>query len=160
MLNYTGQKTKSEHELVRKGIYEFRLAAEWKQFGSDEPFISLSYIIRDDVDQDFKKRIVFGGIYKNKETREFPSGTINAILSTQKNPRISFEDYDDLIQYLNGLCFRAEVDIKQADPTRENSKDKNIITPCSHLPSLVEANGEATIVSSNLPDIQEDDLPF
>lgn len=157
MLNFTGEKQKTDFELVRKGVYEFRLSAEWKQFGNDEPFINLSYKIRDDVTQDFQKRVIFGGIYKNKETHEFPTGTINSLLSTQKEPRTNFEDYDDLIQYLNGLCFRAEVDIKLADPTRDGSKDKNIIVAYSHLPSLVGENGG--IVSSNLPDIGED-LPF
>ena len=158
MLNYTGQKTKTDFELVRKGIYEFRLGAEWKQFGSDEPFINLSYKIREDVNQDFQKRVIFGGIYKNKETKDFPTGVINAILSTQEQPRTSFEDYDDLIQYLNGLCFRAEVDIKPADPTRDGSKDKNIIVAFSHLPSLVGENG--SVQSSNLPEIDESELPF
>lgn len=133
MLHFTGEQG---FDLVEKGEYEVTLTAEWKVTKqTNQKYINCIYTIRKDIDQKFQGRMIFDGIYKSQFTGDFDTKRINGILSTIPNARLDFEDYDELIQYINGINMVVTVDVKPADPSNPESKAKNIIVLGSYKPT-------------------------
>lgn len=166
------------YSLIEPGTYAVTLSAEWDKTKAGDEYIKLTFKIKKDVEQDFGGRIVFDGIYKDKETKVLKEDKINAILSTVKNPQTHFEDYDELIQYFNGLEMAVDIEIDKANPEDPNAKDKNRIKYCSYKPLVLEAS-EANVpaagaqtaqggqtaqgaqnTADNIKSLDEDDLPF
>lgn len=137
MLHYDKVVEKTEFELVQPGEYEVTLNAEWKQTRMGENYINCVFKVRKDVEQDFGGRIVFDGIYKNKNTGELQPAKINGILAAIPNAKQDFESYDELIQYINDQNMIVEINIQKADPSVVGSKDKNIIKYLSYKQSEV-----------------------
>lgn len=137
MLHYDKVVEKTEYELVQPGEYEVTLNAEWKQTRVGDNYINCVFKIRKDVEQDFGGRIVFDGIYKNKNTGELQPSKINGILAAIPNAKQDFESYDELIQYINDQNMIVEINIQKADPSVVGSKDKNVIKYLSYKQSEV-----------------------
>lgn len=150
----------SEFVLIEPGQYAVVLNAEWQKTKLGDPYINCIFKIRKDVEQDFGGRIVFDGIYKDKKTGGLREDKINGILSTVKNPRTDFEDYDDLIQYFNGLEMYVDIIIDKADPEVPNSKDKNVIKYLSYAPYVSEVASSAATAETNNAIEDNDELPF
>ena len=155
-IKFTG-KTETSYPLIPKGEYEVRLRVEkdkTKSTGSE--YIKITAIIRDDIKQNIDGqggRLVFSGIYKNRETNEYSEKQINHVLSAIPNAKLEFEDYDDLIQYLNGQIVKIVVDQERKDKENPDSELKNVIK--KYLKSdLVFANAEQQF------EITDNDLPF
>lgn len=155
-LTFTG-KTETSYPLIPKGEYEARLRVEkdkTKSTGSE--YIKITAIIRDDIKQNIDGqggRLVFDGIYKNRESNNYNENKINYILSAIPNVKLQFEDYDDLIQYLNGQIVKIVVDQERKDKENPDSELKNVIK--KYLKSdLVFANAEQQF------EIKDSDLPF
>lgn len=159
-LHFTGEKENTEYQLITKGTYEVVLNCEWrKNTNNNEPYINCIFTIRTDITQDFGGRKVFDAIYKSKTTGEFLSSKINGLLSVIPNAQHDFEDYDELIQYLNGKTMRVEVEIQKADTVNyPNSKDKNVIKYLSYTPSQV--NNPAIFDGIAVETEEIDDLGF
>ena len=155
-LTFTG-KTETSYPLIPKGEYEARLRVEkdkTKSTGSE--YIKITAIIRDDIKQNIDGqggRLVFDGIYKNRESNNYNENKINYILSAIPNVKLQFEDYDDLIQYLNGQIVKIVVEQERKDKENPDSELKNVIK--KYLKSdLVFANAEQQF------EIKDSDLPF
>ena len=155
-LTFTG-KTETSYPLIPKGEYEARLRVEkdkTKSTGSE--YIKITAIIRDDIKQNIDGqggRLVFDGIYKNKGTDIYNENKINYILSAIPNAKLDFEDYDDLIQYLNGQIVKVVVDQERKDKENPDSELKNVIK--KYLKSdLLFDNVEQQ------SEIKDSDLPF
>lgn len=132
-LNFTTNETeKKEFDLIEPGDYEFLLNLEWKKQKNGNTYLNCAYRIRKDVEQKYQGRLVFDAIYRSKNNpQELNPTKIKAILNAIPNARKEFEDYDELIQYLNGVELKATVEIEPANPEYASSKDKNIIKFCS-----------------------------
>lgn len=158
-LHFDGKVAENnEYVLIEPDQYAVTLSAEWQKTKAGEPYINCIFKIRKDVEQDFGGRIVFDGIYKDKKTGDLNINKINGILATVKNPKTDFEDYDELIQYFNGLNMYVEIEIDKADPEIPNSKDKNRIKYLSYAPY---EEGTPTSQDNSTSEIKEtDDLPF
>lgn len=150
MLHFTANP-ETNLEPITPGSYEVELTAEWKKTREDVPYINCCFKIREDVEQEFKGRLVFDGIYKSKKTGELQASKINGILSTIPNVKQDFESYDELLQYINGTKMIITIDIEEADPSIENSKDRNILVYMSYKPTQHPVK---------LEEITDDDLPF
>ena len=99
-------------------------------------YLNCAYRIRKDVEQKYQGRLVFDAIYRSKNNpEELTPSKIKAILDAIPNGRKNFEDYDELVQYLNGVELRATVEIEPANPDYASSKDKNIIKYQSQRPT-------------------------
>ena len=146
---------KDEFELIEPGRYDCTLVTEWRETRGGDAYINCAFRIDKDRNQKFGGRIVFDGIYKSKTTGDYQASKINALLATIPNPKTDFEDYDELLLYLNGIKVNVEIDIEPADPERPMSKDKNIITYLSYQP--VEDNNSSTS-GINIPN--DADIPF
>lgn len=159
-LHFEGKVAETtEYVLIEPGQYAVTLNAEWQKTKAGDPYINCIFKIRKDVEQDFGGRIVFDGIYKDKKTGVLKEDKINGILSTVEKPKTDFEDYDDLIQYFNGLNMYVDIAISPADPENPNSKEKNVIKYLSYAPYTEGTSAEANTNTTN--EIEEnDELPF
>lgn len=145
-----------EFELIEPGRYDCTMTTEWRETRGGDMYINCAFRINKDSGQKFGGRIVFDGIYKSKTTGDYQASKINALLATIDNPKTDFEDYDELLLYLNGIQVNVEIDIEPADPERPMSKDKNIITYLSYQPvSESKDSNSSGIVIEN-----PNDLPF
>lgn len=152
-------KLENTYELIKEGEYEFILKAEWKQTKDGNPYINFVWQIRKDVEQENAGRIIFDPLYRNKETGEFSASRINGLLSAIPNVKLDFEDYDDLIQYMNGQCMRAKVGIKKANPEDPLSKDRNNIVFGSYRPTA-HPYVDATIAAPKTEEQLLEELDF
>ena len=157
MLHFDGKvQENKEFELIEEGDYEVTLEAEWaKTKYSGEQYNNCKFTIRKDVDQKFGGRMVFDGIYKNKTTGEYNSSKINAILAAIPCAKMDFNDYDELIQYINGQNMIITIKTQEA---QGDYSARSIVEFCSyrtteHLPQ----NGE----KPKLEEVDDpDSLPF
>lgn len=155
MLHFDGKVQDKEFEPIVEGDYEVSLEAEWaKTKTSGEPYINCKFTIRKDVDQKFGGRMVFDGIYKNKTTSEYNSSKINAILAAIPCAKMDFDDYDGLIQYINGQNMIISIKTQEA---QGDYPARSVVEFCSyrtteHLPTNSE--------KPTLTEVNEDDLPF
>lgn len=156
MLHFDGKvQENKEFEPIAEGDYEVSLEAEWaKTKTSGEPYINCKFTIRKDVDQKFGGRMVFDGIYKNKTTGEYNSSKINAILAAIPCAKMDFDDYDGLIQYINGQNMIISIKTQEA---QGDYPARSVVEFCSyrtteHLPTNSE--------KPTLTEVNEDDLPF
>lgn len=163
-LSFTA-KVETGYELIKAGEYEMILKLEWDKTLNGDKYMKGVFTIRDDVEQDHAGRLIFENIYAN-DKGEFDERRINALLSTIENPKCDFEDYDELIQYLNGKLLRAEVGIKKANPDKPTEKDKNMVKYWTFKPTnypeytqkLQTATGFTVV--KNQTEITDEDLPF
>ncbi len=137
MINFTGKNETTEFELIEDGDYEVTLNAEFKQkfTDPDDVYINCKFAIRTDVEQAFGGRIVFDSIYKTKSTGDYQKSKINGILSAIPDAKLSFEDYDEFVQYINGKNMVITIETELANEF--HSKDKNIVKYLSYKPSKV-----------------------
>lgn len=155
-IKFTG-KTETSYPLIPKGEYEARLRVEkdkTKSTGSE--YIKVTAIVRDDIKQNIDGqggRLVFDGIYKNKGTDIYNENKINYVLSAIPNAKLEFEDYDELIQYLNGQIVKIVVDQERKDKENPDSELKNVIKKYLKT-DLVFENAEQQF------EIKDSDLPF
>lgn len=156
-LNFTG-KVDQTVELVEKGDYEVVLTCEYaRKYSDNEQYINCKFKIRDDVEQSFAGRYVFDAIYKQKGTDDYNKTKINGLLSAIPNAKLDFDDYDELVQYLNGSKMIISVDIEPANTYHQN--DKNIVKYLSYRPSEIETVSNIGNEEESWTEV-DGDLPF
>ena len=161
-LEFTG-KVEPMSSLIEEGTYEVTLNASWDETKAGAKYIKLVYTIRKDIDQNAQGRLVFDGIYKDRETGKFPKAKIDAILSTipTERQRLKFKNYDELMQFISGLNMKIEVETEKADPNKEGSKDRSKCKYLSQKPSDVGptfVTDSAGVVEDT--SVGKGDLPF
>lgn len=155
MLHFDGKvQENKEFEPIADGDYEVTLEAEWaKTKSTNEPYINCKFTIRKDVEQKFGGRMVFDGIYKSKTTGEYNASKINAILMAIPCAKMDFNDYDELIQYINGQNMIVSIETQEA---QGDYPARSIVGYCSyrtteHLPKTEKPT---------LTEVNDEDLPF
>lgn len=158
-LHFTGEVEQTEFQLIEPGTYAVEMNAEFKKTKGGDDFINCSFKILKEYDKTWGGRIVFDGIYKSKTTGAFNEAKINAILSTIPNAKKDFEDYEELVQYINETKMLIDIDIQDADASVPNSKDRNTVGYLSYKP-LDEKAVSAPKEEEPIKEVQNDDLPF
>lgn len=150
---------KEEFELIDEGNYEviIQKVAE-KQLPSGARKISFQFKIRDDVEQNFKNRVLFDDVWKNKETGVYNMARINKILRTQEDLEDGhiFTSVDELSSYLTDKRCIVHVIKEFSDYSQKDENKIQYFVP-SKIPFGQKLSGDA---SSNFVEIDEDDLPF
>lgn len=116
--NYSFTYEESSFSLVPEAVYEAILAVEKKiSQNSGSQYISLKWVIRDDVEQGSQNRRVLESIWEDKENPgRFPTKKLNKILSIQgKDGKYKFDDIDEVLQFINGWNVRIGVKIGKPD---------------------------------------------
>lgn len=161
-LHFTGEVQETEFTLIEPGTYAVVMNAEFKKTKKGDDFINCSFRIMKEYDNLWGGRIVFDGIYKSAKTCTFQETKINSILATIPNFKTDFEDYDELVQYINGTKMAIDIDIEKADENVPGSKDRNIVKYLSYRPfneaDFVEVI-DKTQPKVETPD-EDDGLPF
>lgn len=163
-LSFSG-KNENSYELIKAGEYELVLKASWDKTMSGDKYISCCYTIREDVEQEHQGRLLFDGIYADANG-VYDEKRINAILSTIENPKLDFEDYDEIIQYINGKLLKGEISVVKANPEKGYEKDKNKIKFWTFKPTaypeykMKVETSSGFAVYQNQTEITDEDLPF
>lgn len=150
-LHFTGQVS-TGFDPIEPNDYETTISLEYKKTQGGDLFINCKFAIRDDVEQDFQRRIVFDGIYKSKTTGEFSPQKINALLAAinanETTPKWDFEDYDELIQFVNGKNVKITVELVKGDPA-QGTNDKNAVKYLSYQPTAFKESVVVEPITKN-----------
>ena len=158
MNNYSFTYEENSYSLVTEGTYETILTIEKKYHeGSDRQYISLKWVIRDDVEQGCQNRRVLESIWEDKENPgRFPTKKLSKILSIQgKDGKYDFDDIDEVLQFINGWNVR--IGVKIGKPDDYHTEEYNYI---SFYGPTKFPNQTLTTNNSQANDVTEDDLPF
>lgn len=131
-LHFTGEVQETAFALIEPGYYAVTMSAEFKKTKGGSDFINCAFKIMKEYDNTWGGRIVFDGLYKSTQSGEFQRAKIDAILATIKNFKNDFEDYEELVQYINGTEMIVYIDIEKADENVPTSKDRNVIRYLSY----------------------------
>lgn len=141
---------KDTYDLIPAGDYEVVLeSCEKRQYGvnKDKNALSCRFRIREDVEQEAKKRVVFDNIWEDKvNPLWYDLNKLGKIIRTQPNGKRDFTNVDECIQYINGLNMIVTID-KKFDDYR--NQEINEIRYLSYKPSIAGSS-----------DDEIDDLPF
>lgn len=160
-LHFTGEVQESEFALIEPGTYAVVMKAEFKKTKGGNDFINCSFQILKEFNSDWGGRLVFDGIYKSQQTGEFQRAKIDAILATIPNFKTDFDDYADLVQYINGTEMLIDIDIEKADDNVPNSKDRNIVKYLSYRPfDKAQVKSAPTKEQPKVEQLSDDELPF
>jgi hypothetical protein len=148
---------------IEPGDYEVVIgnAEVRKTKSGDKEYLSLDFVIRRDVNQEYKGRHVFESLWRDRNNPEvFEFAKLNKIILTQKDAKLAFKEMDEVIQYLNGLklVITIETIFDEYD-----AKERNVVKKMSYAPSnypedqVIESNTASIALNS---DDGKDDLPF
>lgn len=160
MNNYSFTYEENSYSLVTEGTYETILTIEKKYHeASDRQYISLKWVIRDDVEQGCQNRRVLESIWEDKENPgRFPTKKLSKILSIQgKDGKYNFDDIDEVLQFINGWNVR--IGVKIGKPDDYHTEEYNYVSfygPTKFPNQTLESNG-ATKVEYQ---VDTDELPF
>lgn len=155
-ISFTGKK--EERPLIQEGKYEVTLNSEWAKTTAGDDYIKLTYTIRSDVEQNEGGRVVYDGVYKSKTTGLFNDSKINAILAGIPSAKLDFENYDEVIQYLNNVNMIIEVVIDQPNAQNNLSKPRNAVKFWSNEPTVA---GPIWVTPAQPVEVEQPtDIPF
>ena len=159
---------KEEYDLIPDGDYEVVLEdAQVKSFKKDpnKQYLSLKFVIRQDVEQGCCGRAIFESVFKDKANPDqFDHRKLQKIILTQKGKdtfQNKFANEDELIQYINGLTMQIHISLKEPDEYHDSSF--NEVKFCSYKPSTVklqEVGSPKPQKKVEYVDFQDPDLPF
>lgn len=162
---------KEEYDLIPDGDYEVILEdAQVKAFKKDpnKQYLSLKFVIRQDVEQGCCGRAIFESVFKDKTNPDqFDHRKLQKIILTQKGKdtfQNKFANEDELIQYINGLTMQIHISLKEPDEYHDSSF--NEVKFCSYKPSTVKLqevgpkNTPEQKANLDFLDFTDSDLPF
>lgn len=159
---------KETYELIKQGVYEVTLdEAVVKTFKTDatKEYLSLKFIIRQDVEQPHGNRVVFESVFRDKAfPTKFDNRKLQKIILTQKGKdtfQTEFANEDELIQYLNGL--NMQITINEKEPDAYRNEPYNEVAYLSYRPSNVvfQTIGQAAPKTATTQYVvDESELPF
>lgn len=158
MNNYSFTYEENNYGLIPAGTYEANLTIEKKYHEStNREFISLKWIIRDDVEQGSHNRRVLESIWEDRDNPgRFPTKKLSKILSIQgKTGRYNFDDIDEVLQFINGWNVRIGIGIGKPDDY--HTDEYNFI---SFYGATKYPNQTLSSNKENSVDISSVELPF
>ena len=172
-LDLEGYAGRTEFPVVDAGTYEFVVKAEIKPSKTGGDYLNIGFKIRDDVEQKFKGSYVFEKLFRDKTNPEWfdltKSGTILVTQKGKDGYKTKFDNVEEFVQYINGICLVATVEKNYDDYMQ---KEVNSIKYLSYKPSqlgeyvdpkdVAPAKAAEEPVSNNLDklDIPDNQLPF
>lgn len=143
------ENTGSDSNTMLEGDYEVQLVncRETKTRTSLIPCIEFDFVVRDDVDQRYRRKHIFKNFFKN-DNGEWPVEKIGKIANALGIPQGQEFDLSDLI----GLCC-----ILHIKPYKR--QDGTMIDTIYYAKST-EAGQLVQMASNDFTEITEDDLPF
>lgn len=172
MLDYS-EKRETGFDLIPEGTYEatakcLGITTKTRDDGSTFSFISLSWRIRDDIEQACPARVVFDDIHQDKNNpSQYNDRKIYDIIfggqdQNDSKSRFKFEDYDDLCQHLNGMNCRIDVEINEYNGVKRNRIKFGGYHPSQARAQVLGAPASPVVASGGLEDLDDidSDVPF
>lgn len=154
----------AEFGLIDEGVYEVTLEKleprKSTKNGKNTEYMNVTFTIRDDVEQNFKKRKIWYTIFKRDGDKAYNFKDINSIIITQEGRddyKRHFSNVDEIFQYLIGLHMRIKICVEFND---FKGQDGNIVDKDSFQPSEWDANHKDAPKEVAIEDIKDEDLPF
>ncbi len=181
-----------ESELITEGEYEVVInnaeMKKSKKTGAD--YISLQFMVRDDIEQDCKGLIVYENVLKvNVYTRdgkrikksvyeglsdaeksrvaitqEYQDFKIRPLLYAQDadedNRKLNFDSIEEVVMFLNGMNLRAKITRNDADDYHDNEYNSIDFRKLSRTQHAPKKIGQTVTANTTANEISEDDLPF
>ena len=168
--NFAGS---TDFPVVDAGEYEVVLSISKKwTLDNSKDYANCDFLIRDDLDQKFPGAHIFDKAWRDKANPLwFDLKKLGTMLVTQKEKpdyKTTFDENDEIIQYLNGACMKITVTKEYDDYSqKEINKVKYLSYKASTAKPYVKAEPakeplslDAAKAVSNKPIIDEDELPF
>lgn len=163
MLDFSQQAT--SYETPDTGVYELRIDnVEFKTSKNGKNYISITYVIRDDVDQPFKGSHIWDNVWENEiyktidgkrikkadydamtesqkqnveVSKAYNSFPFTSILHTQdlKDAKYNFENMEEVALFINQMCVQVKVTKYLDDST---DKERNSIEYKTMKPTSVK----------------------
>lgn len=149
-----------ESNLMEEGAYEVTIEAiERRVLPSGKEKLVVKYRVRTDVEQKYRNRCVYEDIWAERENPNyFNRKRINQLLGTQHiEEGTSFETINDVIDYLMYANLIINVAIEM-DTYR--GKDVNVVSYYNSSKIKPNSLDEENPKGDNLPEVNDDDLPF
>jgi len=130
---------------------------------SGKECLVLDFVIREDVDQAFKKWHVREYLFRDvDDPRWYDSRKLHRIILTQPNPKLEFMSCDECVQYINGLKMKIGIGIREYTDASGNLKKTNEVKRYSYAKSEAKPIVKsADVPTVDLPDgIDDADVPF
>lgn len=157
MIKYDEKEVARQSDLIEDGTYEGVIKMEMRTSLAGKNYISIQVRIRDDIEQEFKNRVVFDMITKDKNNEnEFVKWKVFKILKAIDCPNNKeFSDYEEYMDFVTGSFLRVKIASKL--DTYDN-KNKNYIADYM----VTEYPTNKLVPSANMQEIEvpEDDIPF
>lgn len=155
-------------EIIDENDYEVVLnSATPATTNSGKECLVLDFVIREDVDQKFKKWHVKEYLFKDlDDPRWFDSRKLHRIILTQEKPKLDFMSCDECIQYINGLKMKIGIGVREYTDASGNLKKTNEVKRYSYAKSEVKAPVQVVTDSADVPvvdlpeGIDDADVPF
>ena len=144
-------------ETIDEGDYEVVLETATPSLtSSGKECLVLDFVIREDVDQPFKKWHVREYLFKDlDDPRWYDSRKLHRIILTQPSPKLEFMSCDECVQYINGLKMKISIGIREYTSASGDLKKTNEVKKNSYAKS--EAKVVAPVTKS--ADVPVVDLP-
>lgn len=151
---------------------EYEVFIEKAELGSNKDntnhCISLQYRLRDDVEQQYKRFVVFERLWQNKETKQFNTDRLHRLLScaTSIEDGKVFNSLQEVLDTLKGAKLIINVKVEHDD---YNDVDKNFVyfyKKSKHLPQSLDQVASTTNTKEVAKEepvfvgITEEELPF
>lgn len=169
-LDLEGYAGKTEFPVVDAGTYEFVIKAEIKAFKNGAgDYLNIGFKIRDDIDQKFAGSYVFEKLFRDKTQPEWFDLTKSGnILVTQKGKpgyKTKFDDVEEFVQYINGICLVATVEKKYDDYMQKEVNEIKYLsykptTLGNYTPKVDKPEGVTEGGNVEALDIPDSQLPF
>ena len=153
-------------ELIDEGDYEVVLSsATPSTTSSGKECCVLDFVIREDVDQKFKKWHIREYLWRDlDDPKWYDLRKLHRIILTQPNPKLEFKSCDECIQYINGLKMKISIGFREytdasGDLKKANEVKRNSYAKSEALATAPAQSGATPVVE--LPDgIDDADVPF
>lgn len=114
-MSYDLSNVKSDYTLLDKGDYEVIVdLIEIKTASTGTEYINITYKVRDDVEQEFKGRLIFETIFKEKGTEFFNRVRLTKLIKAThpENAPLQFESIDEILESIVGKKLVVNVNSK------------------------------------------------
>lgn len=162
--NLTFSNTQT-YDLIKAGTYEVELEASFRQVESTgRKYIACRFVIRKDLEQEFGGRSIIDKIWEDKvNPGTYDSRKLQKLLLVQgADGKYNFNDYEELVQHLNGFLLRITIVEKEPDDYNENAYNEVKFMSYAKSQALPKQIGGVNQENSNTTaiDVDDSDLPF
>ena len=157
MINYNPEELKvgnTDFQPIPEGDYEVIIETAGFKINqnSGKEYIGFTVVVRDDIEQDFKRRKVFDNCYPLKVGGQ-NDNRLFGMLGACKRPTTDYKDYNELLADLEGQYCQAHVFIDEYNGKKSNKVKFYHSTnfPAQTMETTEEKGFNVNVIDDELP---------